>query len=141
MTRIRVASGRLDGFFTTKLYNRDMVVDGRPVRQPVREIDVHSVIVRPADGDGVAAGPQTIAGWAWSAREVARVEISVDDGRAWSPARLEPRSAPHAWQRFTIDWDARRGRYTLRCRATDAAGQTQPPTGRNRIFAISVIVS
>jgi DMSO/TMAO reductase YedYZ molybdopterin-dependent catalytic subunit len=141
LTRIRVADGRLDGFFTTKLYNREVVVNGTRVRLPVRELDVHSVIVRPAEGDALAAGPQTIAGWAWSAHEVARVEVSLDGGAAWRAARLEPRSVPHAWQRFTVDWDVRPGRHALQCRATDTAGGTQPPAGRNRIFAITVTVA
>ncbi len=141
LTRVRVATGRLDGFFTTKLYNREVVVDGRSVRRPVRELDVHSVIVRPAEGDALAAGPQTIAGWAWSAHAIARAEVSPDGGVTWREATLGPRPAPHAWQRFTAAWDARLGRHVVQCRATDAAGRTQPPAGRNRIFTITVTVS
>jgi DMSO/TMAO reductase YedYZ molybdopterin-dependent catalytic subunit len=141
LTRVRLAHGRLEGFFTTTLYNREVIVDGRPVRRPVRELDVHSVIVRPAENDGLAAGPQAIAGWAWSAGEVARVEVSLDGGASWGPARLDARGAPHAWQRFGADWDARPGRWTLMCRATDAAGRTQPAAGRNRVFSITVTVS
>jgi DMSO/TMAO reductase YedYZ molybdopterin-dependent catalytic subunit len=140
LTRVRVAVGRLDGFFTARLYNREVLVDGRPVRQPVRELDVHSVIVRPGEGDALAAALQPVTGWAWSVHEVTRVEVSVDGGTSWSPARVEPRSAPRAWQRFAVEWAAPAGRQVLACRATDHAGRTQPATGRDRIFTAAVTV-
>ncbi len=142
LTRIRVAEGRLEGFFTTTLYNRQVVVDGVPVRQPVRELDVHSVIVRPAEGDALAAGPQAIEGWAWSAWEVRAVDVSTDGGTTWQAARLGARESGHAWQPFSLAWNAEApGRYQLHARATDVRQRVQPRTGRNRIHTVAVTVS
>ena len=43
------------------------------------------------------------------------------------PAQLEPQTGPYQWQDWTYTWqDAAAGRHTLRSRATDAAGNTQP---------------
>jgi hypothetical protein len=55
---------------------------------------------------------------------VKRVEFSVDG--AWRDAVLEAPVAPHAWQRWTVRWQAGRGAHELRCRATDATGANQP---------------
>jgi hypothetical protein len=39
----------------------------------------------------------------------------------------EPPAGPYTWQEWSFDWHAADpGRYTLRARATDAAGNTQP---------------
>jgi len=141
LTRLYVADTRPESLFTTGLYNRDVVVEGRMERRPVRELDVQAILVRPADGDALASGPCAIAGWAWSGlSDVARVEISVDGGRAWWDARVEPRRARYVWQRFESTWEATPGRHDIRCRATDAQGRTQPPSGRNRVHAITVAV-
>jgi DMSO/TMAO reductase YedYZ molybdopterin-dependent catalytic subunit len=142
LTRIRVADGRLDGFFTTTLYNREVVVDGVRERQPVRELDVHAVIVRPAEGDAVAVGPQTIDGWAWSAWEVRTVDVSTDGGASWRAARVGAREGGHAWQPFTLLWNPDApGRYHVQARATDARQRVQPRAGRNRIHTITVTVT
>ena len=45
----------------------------------------------------------------------------------WKPARLEVRGEPYAWQDWSCEWTVTRpGRYTLRARATDVAGNRQP---------------
>jgi DMSO/TMAO reductase YedYZ molybdopterin-dependent catalytic subunit len=135
LSRLTLAAERPESLFTTRLYMRR--VDGEP--RPVRELDVHAVIVTPADGAKLAAGRHTIAGWAWSAWPVGAVEISTDGGASWRPARVVPRGADHQWQAFTCVWDAPgAGRYELQARATDERGRTQPATGRNRIHAIGV---
>ena len=142
LTRVHVATGRPESLFTTRLYNRRVAVGGESVVQPVREIDVHSVIVTPAEGAALAPGRHAIAGWAWGAWEVARVEVSVDGGATWREAALAARPSGHAWQRFTFDWTAGTpGAHQIACRATDVHGRGQPPHGRNRIHSIAVNVS
>ena len=40
---------------------------------------------------------------------------------------MQPPRGPYQWQDWTFLWDTPdRGRHTLRARATDAAGNTQP---------------
>ena len=143
LTRVTLADARPESLFTTKLYNRKVERDGVSVIEPVREADVHSVIIAPRDGDTIARGAAAlIMGWAWSAWAVARVEVSVDGGARWIAARLDPRSEGHAWQRFVLDWRGEvPGEHRIQCRAIDERGRTQPPGhGRNRIHEIVVTV-
>jgi sulfane dehydrogenase subunit SoxC len=137
LSRLTLAADRPESLFTTRLYNRR--VDGE--LRPVRELDVHAVIVTPADGSTIPPGPRPVEGWAWSAWPVRAVEVSVDGGATWRPARVAPRGADHQWQAFTYSWDATPGRHELHVRATDERGRTQPATGRNRIHTISVHVA
>ena len=143
LSRVYLAKTRPESLFTTKLYNRDVVVGDKTVREPVREVDVHSVMVRPSDGDVLNRGTHTVMGWAWSAYQVERVEVSPDGGVMWGEARVDNREGLSAWQRFVFDWHAPNvGRYELQCRATDAHRRVQPPRfGRNRIHAINVVVA
>ena len=135
LSRLTLAAERPQSLFTTRLYNRR--VDGE--LRPVRELDVHAVIVRPADGAHLVPGPQTIGGWAWSAWPVRAVDVSTDGGATWRAARVAPRGADHQWQSFTYAWEAAApGPYQLQARATDERGRVQPAAGRNRIHTISV---
>jgi DMSO/TMAO reductase YedYZ molybdopterin-dependent catalytic subunit len=70
----------------------------------------------------------TIAGFAFSgAPDVARVEVSDDDGATWSDATLDPRHDPYAWRLWSHTWTPRRaGTLRLLARATDVAGAVQP---------------
>ncbi len=142
LSRIYLADTRPESLFTTRLYNRRVAVNGRERLEPVRDLDVHSIIVAPAEADALTPGPQTVEGWAWSAGPVRRVEVSSDGGATWQEARLEPRRQGYVWQRFTLAWTPRAlGSYRLECRATDEQGRSQPPTGRNRIHAVNVTVT
>lgn len=137
LTRLGLAADRPEGLFTTRLYNRR--VEGLP--RPVRELDVHAVIVAPADGATLRPGRHAVEGWAWGAWPVRVVEVSTDGGAAWRPALVTPRGADHQWQKFTYPWDAAPGRHELHVRAADERGRTQPVAGRNRIHTISVSVA
>jgi hypothetical protein len=59
---------------------------------------------------------------------VAGVEVSVDDGKTWTPAQLDPPDLGRwAWRRFTFEWTPDTpGRYVLCSRASDEAGNVQP---------------
>lgn len=95
----------------------------------------------------VEAGPVAIVGRAWSgAAPVERVDFGVD-GR-WSVADVAPRRRAHCWQEWKFPWQAAPGEHELACRATDAAGNTQPlePTwdlagfGNNGVQRVRVTV-
>lgn len=138
LSRITLAAERPESLFTTKLYNRRVEGDMRPVR----ELDVHAVIVAPAEGAVLERGRHTIEGWAWSAWRVSAVDVSADGGKTWQPARVAPRGADHQWQAFRYAWDALvPGRHELHARATDSQGRVQPAAGRNRIHTICVAVT
>ncbi len=71
-------------------------------------------------------GKHRISGRSWSpAGAIRQVKYSLD-GRSWRPAELFGPNLPQAWTRWRFTWDARPGRYAIRVRATDTAGNTQP---------------
>lgn len=73
--------------------------------------------------------PTMLEGRAWSGfAPVAAVEVSVDGGKRWEAARLDPPDlGPWAWRRWTYDWDpGTPGRRVLSVRARDEAGYEQP---------------
>ncbi len=73
----------------------------------------------------VEAGPVRLVGRAWSGMAaVTRVEVGVDG--AWPDATLDAPLGEYAWRGWSFDWAATAGDHVLSCRATDAAGNTQP---------------
>jgi len=98
----------------------------------------------------VDAGPVVVEGRAWSGLgPIERVEVSADGGTSWADAELGRALSPYAWVGWRFTWDAVPGEHELCCRATDAAGNTQP-TGpawnldgycNNAVQRVSVTVS
>ncbi|HXL19940.1 MAG TPA: hypothetical protein VN961_20675, partial [Streptosporangiaceae bacterium] len=88
---------------------------------------VRSLIVEPAPGQTVKRGDTMVRGVAWSgAAPIARVEVRIDDA-PWQPATLVGERHPHSWQWWELPARlARPGDITIRARATDHAGRTQP---------------
>ncbi|MGH2531062.1 MAG: sulfite oxidase [Thermomicrobiales bacterium] len=122
---ITVAETPFAGFWNTENYTIQ-TADGERVA-PVREMPVKSIISQPVTAASIAAGPQSIIGYAWSGHgAIARVEISVDGGATWQEARIVEEAGRHSWVRFAYEWDAVPGEAHLCSRATDARGLTQP---------------
>jgi DMSO/TMAO reductase YedYZ molybdopterin-dependent catalytic subunit len=94
----------------------------------ITELSVKSVITSPAGGTAVRPGAIRVAGFAWSGEaEVERVDVSVDNGRTWAPARLGTERASFAWRAFEHSWRAENpGSYVVISRATDRRGRVQP---------------
>jgi DMSO/TMAO reductase YedYZ molybdopterin-dependent catalytic subunit len=119
LTEIVAATEPFRGFFQVERY----VVDG----QPLGPIAPRAVIVAPADAALVARGPNTIRGFAWSGRGLARVEVSLDGGTTWRRARLGSRLATEAWQTWQVRWSARKpGPSVILARAVEVGGRVQP---------------
>jgi sulfane dehydrogenase subunit SoxC len=98
----------------------------------------------------VDAGPCRLEGRAWSGcAPVERVEVSVDGGDGWADAVLGEAPSEFAWRGWRYEWDARPGEHELWCRATDAAGNTQPTSAawnydgycNNAVQRVRVVVS
>ena len=101
--------------------------------RPVTRMLPRSLLVPPGIPDFVSrsrrleAGPCLLEGRAWSGQgAVERVEVSLDGGRTWGDAVLGEPVSDFAWRGWTFEWDAEPGEYELSCRASDAAGNTQP---------------
>jgi len=87
---------------------------------------VKSAFELPWDGE-IVAGRRLLKGRSWSGYgKIAKVEVSLDRGVTWQPARMREPNLAQAWVRWAVDWDARPGSYSLRARATDDKGHTQP---------------
>jgi sulfite oxidase len=95
--------------------------------RPVEAMIVKSLITSPRDG-GTVQGEIVVQGVAWTGEgRIVSVEVSADEGRTWSRARLTGDDVPYAWRTWEHAWrPARHGSSVLLCRATDDRGHTQP---------------
>jgi DMSO/TMAO reductase YedYZ molybdopterin-dependent catalytic subunit len=94
---------------------------------PVGAVQVRSVIATPADGETVPAGPISLIGSAWSGTApVTDVSVSIDGGRTWMPAELEPATEPLTALRWLCVVELGPGRHVVMARAMDASDATQP---------------
>src|SRR5262249_35292456 len=84
-------------------------------------------ITEPNADEEVDRGDVAIRGVAWSGgAAIARVEVSVGGG-AWHEARLVGERKRHSWQWWELLTRIEQpGAITVRARATDLAGRTQP---------------
>ncbi|MDO9405404.1 MAG: sulfite dehydrogenase [Polaromonas sp.] len=105
----------------------DLLPDGTH-RQYTSVQEVKSVITTPSGGQVLLQkGFHTITGLAWSGRgKVKKVDVSVDGGRNWMPARLQGPVMDKCLTRFSADfnWDGRSA--IFQSRAVDETGQVQP---------------
>ena len=130
LTRIRVVTAPYQGYWQTTDYaywDRSM---GTPVRRPLLDMRVKSLIARPGLHEIVKPGSAyRVFGAAWTGdADVETVEVSVDAGGAWTKARFIDKPTRFAWRRWEHDWKApaQRGLVTLMSRATDSKGNRQP---------------
>jgi DMSO/TMAO reductase YedYZ molybdopterin-dependent catalytic subunit len=149
LTAIELLGQPFAGHFQTEKYVYEREQDGRIGYEPVTLQRVRALITTPEPDARVAAGMLTVRGVAWSgAAPIARVDARVGDG-AWQEAQLVGERRRHCWQwwelRTRVDVS---GRITLRARATDLAGRTQPERaewnrlgyGNNQQHAVPIAV-
>ena len=109
------------------LHYIDLMPDGMH-RQYGGIQEVKSVITSPSGGQVVLQkGFHSITGLAWSGRgKVKKVDVSMDGGRNWKPARLEGPVLSKCLTRFNTDfvWDGKP--VIVQSRATDDTGHIQP---------------
>jgi DMSO/TMAO reductase YedYZ molybdopterin-dependent catalytic subunit len=88
--------------------------------------DLKSALELPWGGE-VSVGRRLVRGRSWSPfGKIAKVEYSLDQGKSWQTARLREPNIAAAWVRWDFDWQPQPGKYTIRVRATDEKGKTQP---------------
>ncbi len=127
LTEIVVIDRVFSGHFQTDRYYYEWRRNGGVTREPVALQQVRALITDPAPGQLVGGGDLTVRGVAWSgAAPIARVEVSVGGG-AWREARLVGNPKRHSWQWWELATRIEEsGTISLRARATDLAGRTQP---------------
>ena len=137
VTSIQAVAKPYDGFWMKSAYRiptgRFPVID-RFVSQetaantPITEMVVNSLIVNVAAGQKVQAGqPLEIGGVAWDGGAgVARVDVSIDNGRTWTMAELGPDHGRFAFRRFRLAaTPTARGPIVVSARASNRAGEAQ----------------
>ena len=125
LKRIDVSTEPYVGEFQTGHYMYEWA--DRP-HEPVTLMRVRARITDPAPGTTIAAGTYLVRGKAWSgAGPVAHVHVCFTGEGVWHATQLERPKGPYQWQGWSFDWKVTTaGRYSLRARATDAAGNVQP---------------
>ena len=147
LAEIEVIDHPFSGHFQTEKYVYEWERDGNVEKEPVSLQRVRALITQPSADEVVQIGPTAVRGLAWSGvAPIARVEVSVN-GDAWQPAQLLDASSRHCWQRWELIVRVdRRGRNSVRARAIDEAGRTQPEQpewnrqgyGNNTIHEVSI---
>ncbi len=121
------------------------------VTSPITEILINSVITNLEDGAHFSFGqPIEVKGIAWDGGHgIREVAVSLDEGRSWRPAELEPDRGCYAFRpwvyRFT---PGTKGGHSLWAKATSRSGETQGltlianPAGyhHNRVQRIGIVV-
>jgi len=128
LERVSVIDRPFDGVFMTRAWRVQRRRDGAVHDEPVTQVAVKSLVVRPVADAKLAVGTHTVAGVAWSGgKDIASVQVSTDGGRTWSFAQLVESPATYAWRFWEFTWRVTRpGSYTLMARATDTSGAAQP---------------
>jgi DMSO/TMAO reductase YedYZ molybdopterin-dependent catalytic subunit len=118
-----------DGLQQVRSYHFRRVQDEKG--EPCTLLRVNSLMAPPGIPDfytrrrSVQAGAVEVVGRAWSgAAPVERVEFGIDGD--WHPANVAAQRHALSWMHWSFVWQATPGEHELVCRATDAAGNTQP---------------
>jgi sulfite oxidase len=136
LTEIKVLDAEFVGNFMSPAYRfpNQPVKPGDAVKpedtHPLTALTVKSVISGPSDGASLKPGKVVVHGTAWAGEaDIVKVEISIDGGTTWSPAKLGHDQAHYAWRLWSYDWKpGKMGDYAIQSRATDSQGHTQPTT-------------
>ncbi len=132
---IEVRATPSDNYFQAEAYRvlkeiRD--ADARDVTtgEALAEVPLNAVILSPAQGSRLTAGPVTVKGWASgrACRRPARVEVSGDGGWSWTTASLERSAGEWTWVEWRVEVVVAPGAQTLVARAWDQDGSGQPET-------------
>ena len=133
VTRIDAQKEEPKGFFweTAYRYPTEPVAPGAAVppekMRPMTQLNPKSIVGSHEDGDKVAPGKQSIVGVAFAGEAGIRsVDVTVDGGKTWTPARLDPQPSLYGFFRFTHEWVATPGQARIGTRATDRKGVVQP---------------
>jgi DMSO/TMAO reductase YedYZ molybdopterin-dependent catalytic subunit len=147
LTEIELIDHAFAAFYQTDRYWYEWMRAGRLARRPVTIMRVRSLITEPTEGARLARGEVTVRGVAWSGyAPIARVEVSAGGG-VWQEARLlgeQDRYGARRWEAIADLWEST----TLRARATDAGGNSQPEQaewnrlgyGNNSIHQVAIRV-
>jgi DMSO/TMAO reductase YedYZ molybdopterin-dependent catalytic subunit len=136
--RDKVHDGQGMGGTSYRVAIKPMVPGDRPDAsnfQDLNSMPVRSIITSPMNGTSLGKNTREVKvrGAAWAGDlTVRRVDLSIDYGASWRPARLARPKNPYDWQRWTATLKLpSEGYYEIWTRATDSRGTMQPHTAGN----------
>ncbi|WP_439529954.1 sulfite dehydrogenase [Pannonibacter sp.] len=127
LRRIAVYDQAVESREETSKYT-DLMPDGR-ARKWTWVMDAKSVITSPSPQVPIrhGKGALVISGLAWSGNgRITRVDVSLDGGVNWQPARISGDAKPKALTRFHLDINWNGEEMLLQSRAIDDTGYLQP---------------
>ena len=126
LRRLKVVDAPVYSREETSKYT-DLLADGK-AREFTFVMEAKSIITSPSGGQTIPGpGFVEIRGIAWSGHgKIARVDVSVDGGRNWSPAVLQEPVLTRSLTRFRFPWRWNGQSTVIQSRATDETGYVQP---------------
>lgn len=106
----------------------DLMENGKS-RRFTWEMDCKSIITNPSPQAPITHGKghTVLTGLAWSGRgTIDRVDITLDGGKNWTPARIDGPTLPKALHRFYYEFDWDGSPLLMQSRAIDSTGYLQP---------------
>ncbi len=99
------------------------------VTVPIGRFNVRSFLTSAADGAAIRPGVQLLKGIAFDGGSgIARVDVSLDGGQTWSPARLDRDLGKYSFRQWSLPATLAAGPHTIKVRATGKDGKSQPDT-------------
>jgi DMSO/TMAO reductase YedYZ molybdopterin-dependent catalytic subunit len=142
LNNIQVLPERFHGFWMDKAYRIPTSPDGKESPDhlaaettPINRMSLRSLFIRPEPAEQIPSkAPFEVQGLAFdSGNGIQRVEVSTDNGRSWLPAQLDRDLGKYSWRRWRFRWSPpARGKYQLKVRALNLAGQQQTTSLWNR---------
>ncbi len=130
LQRIIVTDKPFNGYYQTLDYAFWSRRGNDAQLMPLSELQIKAEIARPKPAEVVQANSHfRVHGAAWTGHgEITKVELSFDNGKTWSDAKLLGESKPNAWRLWEFDWKtpSRAAKATVIARGTDSTGETQP---------------
>ncbi|MGO4908266.1 sulfite dehydrogenase [Pseudorhodobacter sp. W20_MBD10_FR17] len=133
LRRIEVTDAPVESREETSKYTDTM--ENGTSRKFTWVMDAKSVVTAPSPQMPITHGhgPLVITGLAWSGRgPITGVDVSMDGGKTWKPARLAEPGQPMAMSRFYFDHNWQGEEMLLQSRATDSTGYVQPTKAQLR---------
>ncbi|GJE58035.1 SorA family sulfite dehydrogenase catalytic subunit [Methylobacterium trifolii] len=94
---------------------------------PIGRFSIRSFVTNLSEGAEVKAGPTDLRGIAFDGGYgVTDVAVSVDDGRTWTEAALGQDLGRYSFRPWSLRADLPTGAHTIKVRATNRIGQSQP---------------
>jgi sulfite oxidase len=131
--QIRLSEQPSNNYFQSRAYRFQRETNPKDLRDvtggvALTEVPLNSVILEPTADQKVRAGRVAVRGWAMGSggRPLASIEVSADEGRNWTAARIAVDGRRWTWTFWETTVELAPGTHTLMVRATDSAGTRQP---------------